>query len=153
MIDNQTIGFIFVKNRKMKKFKAFFCDPTEPEIIDLGDMAQDTIIDYFEKIDWNEYLQKSRNAKLDEIYYYPTFEVKNQESKNRLSISAIGVPDNYKFKIIYKRPKKVKSFFGLNNQIIDNYSSIENQTKNDVYDCLKAILRDDTVYLTNKVGQ
>ncbi len=136
------------------KFRAFFCDPLEPGIIELGDIAHETIIAHFEKIDWNDYLQKSRNAKIDEIYYYPTFEVENKESKNGLSFSAVGDPNNYEFKITYKRPKKVKSFFGLNDKINENYSTgIQGQTKNDVLDCLDALLRNDTVYLANKVGQ
>lgn len=43
----------------MMEFRAFFCDPVEADIIDLGEMAQETIMDTFEKVDWNEYLQKA----------------------------------------------------------------------------------------------
>ena len=135
------------------EFKAFFFDPIEAALIELGYIAQDTIIDTFEKIDWNDYLQKSKNAKIDEIYYHPTFEVEHNKSKNGLSISVIGEPNNYAFKITYKRPQKVKSIFGLNDKITDIYSVIEGQTKNDAIDCLKALLRNDTMYLVNKVGQ
>ena len=136
------------------KFRASFCDPLKPDIIELGDISQDTIIDHFEKINWNDYLQKMAIANQDEIYYSPSFEVENKESKNGLAISAVGDPNNYEFYIFYKRPKNVKSFFGLKEKVNENYSTeIQGQTKNDVLDCLKALLRNDTVYLANKVGQ
>lgn len=134
------------------EFRTFFCDPLQANIIELGDIAQDTIIDHFEKIDWNDYLQKSRNAKLDNIYYDPTFGVENNENKNGLSISAVGDPDNYDFRITYKQPQEVKSIWGLNDKITENYSSIKGQTKEEAINCLKALLRNDTLYLANKVA-
>lgn len=136
------------------KFRASFCDPLKPDIIELGDISQDTIITHFEKINWNDYLQKMANAKQDEIFYSPSFEVENKETKNGLAISAVGEPNNYEFYIFYKRPKKVKAFFGLKEKTNDAYTSdIQGQTKNDVLDCLKALLRNDTDFLSNKVGQ
>ncbi|NBB19639.1 hypothetical protein GVN20_09775 [Runella sp. CRIBMP] len=138
----------------MMEFRAFFCDPVEADIIDLGDMAQDTIMDTFEKVDWNEYLQKSSNAKLDEIYFHPTFGIENKKSGNGITISVIGEPENYKFKVTYKSPQKVKSFLGLNDQISDNYSTvIQATTKNDAIDCLNALLRNDIAYLESRVGR
>ena len=83
----------------------------------------------------------------------PSFEVENKESKNGLAISAVGDPNNYEFYIFYKRPKNIKPYFGLKEKINENYSTdIQGQTKNDVLDCLKALIRNDTVYLENKVG-
>ncbi len=134
-------------------FKASFCDPVKPDIIELGDMSQDAILDRFEKTDWNSYLREMRNAKLDEIYYDPSLEIENKESKSGLTISAVGSPNNYEFRITYKRPRKERSFFGLNNKINKNYSTgIQGQTKNVVLDCLNALLRNDTEYLSTKVG-
>ena len=144
------------QNKKFmtKAFKATFCDPLKPDIIELGDLSQDTIIDHFEKINWNDYLQKMITAKQDQIYYSPSFEIENKESKNGLAISAVGDPNNYEFYIFYKRPKNIKSFFGLKQKVNENYSTdIQGQTKNDVLDCLKALLKNDTAYLANKVGQ
>lgn len=136
------------------KFRASFCDPLEPDIIELGDIFQDTIIDHFEKINWNDYLQKMANAKQDDIYYSPSLEIENKETKNGLVISAVGDPNNYEFNIFYKRPKNAKSFFGLIEKVNENYTTnIQGQTKNDVLDCLKALLRNDAAYLANKVGQ
>ena len=135
------------------KLKASFCDPLKPEVIELGDISKDTIIAHFEKIDWSEYLQKMAAAKHDEIYYSPSFEVENMENKSGLVISAVGDPSNYEFYIFYKRPKKVKVFFGLIEKFQDNYSTdIQGQTTNDALDCLEAILRNDMDFLANKIG-
>ena len=142
------------KKSMTMKFRASFCDPLRPDIIEIGDISQDTIIDHFEKINWNDYLQKMANAKQNEIYYSPSFEVENKESKNGLAISAIGDSNNYEFYIFYKRPKSIKSFFGLKEKVNENYSTdIQGQTKNDALDCLKALLKNDTAYLASKVGQ
>jgi hypothetical protein len=136
------------------KFKASFCDPTEAEMIELGDISQEAIIDQFEKIDWNDYLQKVITTKIDDIYYDPSFVVENKESKNSLVVSAVGEPHIYEFRITYNQPKEVKSFLGLNDKIDENYSnSIYGQLKKDALDCLKALLRNDTEYLSVKVGQ
>lgn len=127
------------------KYSASFCDPFNPNVIELGDIAENSIIDYFEKIDWNGYLQKMTNAKQNEIHYSPSFEVENKENKNGLSISAAGDAGNYEFYIFYKRPKKIKSFFGLRETMNPAYvTDIQGQTKNDALDCLKALLRNDT---------
>lgn len=135
------------------KLKASFCDPLNPDVIEIGDISKDTIIAHFEKIDWNGYLQKMAAAKHDEIYYSPSFEVENLENKSGLVISAVGDPDNYEFYIFYKRPKKVKVFFGLIEKLNENYSTdIKGQTTNDALDCLKAILRNDMDFLANKIG-
>lgn len=136
------------------KFRASFCDPLEPDIIELGSMPKDEVINHFEKINWNRYLQKVVTAKQDEIYYSPSFEAENEESSNGLVISAVGNPDNYEFYIFYKRPKKVKTFFGLIEKINDNYlTDIQRQTKRDALECLRALLRNDTAFLSNKIGQ
>jgi hypothetical protein len=136
------------------KFRASFCDPLKPDIIELTDCSKDTIIGYFEKINWFDFLQKMTTAKQDDIYYSPSFEVENIESKSGLVITAVGTPNNYEFSIFYKRPKIVKQFFGLIEKVIENYSTdIRSQTKNDALDCINALLRNDMGFLSSKVGQ
>ena len=63
------------KKSMTMKFRASFCDPLEPDIIELTDISKDTIIGYFEKINWFYFLQKMTTAKQDDIYYSPSFEV------------------------------------------------------------------------------
>jgi hypothetical protein len=136
------------------KFRASFCDPLNPNIIELGDIPQDQIIIKFETIQWADYLQKMGNVKETEIYYSPSLEIENKESKHGLSISAVGEPNNYEFYIAYKRPKMIKTFFGLKEKLNGNYiTNIEGQTKNDVIDALSALIKNDTEYLSNKIGQ
>src|SRR5580765_7500683 len=105
------------------RFNASFCDPFNPSIIYLGNMDKDDIIEKFETINWVEYLTKMQTAREGEIYFSPSFEIENMDTKHGLSISAVGEPTNYEFYIFYRRPKKVKSFFGLKEKMNDNYTS------------------------------
>jgi len=136
------------------QLKAFFCDPLLPQEIELSAISPDTIIDQFEKIEWNDYFQKIQTAKLDDVYFDPSFVVENTENKTELVISAVGEPNHYAFRITYKRPKKVKSFLGLNDKIDEDYSTaIQGQTKDAALDCLNALLRNDTEFLSARFGQ
>lgn len=135
-------------------FRASFCDPFQKEIIELGDIAKEDIIDRFEKTPWSELLMRMTNANQNEIYYSPSLEVENTETKNGLTISAVGDPLDYEFYIFYKRPKKIKSFLGLKEKLNESYMSEKTgQTTQDVLDCLKALISNDTNYLSNKIGQ
>jgi hypothetical protein len=152
--NNSSAGKIQNKVNMNINFSASFCDPLNPNIIQLGDISKEQVVDEFEKINWTEYLQKMNNAKENEIYYSPSFEVHNKDTKHGLAISAVGDPSNYEFYIFYKRPKKVKSLFGLKEKLDENYTSdTTGQTKQNVIDCLNALIRNDTIYLANKIGE
>ena len=131
------------------KFRASFCDPLKPDVIEIGDVAEDKIIELFEKIPWQEYLAKMETAKATEIHYSPSLEVENKENRNGLTISAI---DGREWYIFYKRPKLVKRFFGLTEKMDDNYlTEALGQTENDVRICLEALIRNDLQFLENKI--
>lgn len=135
-------------------FRGSFCDPFKREIIELRDIQKDKILEQFENIPWTDLLGKMELAKESEIFYSPSLEIENKDNKHGLAISAVGHPNKYEFYIFYKRPKKIKILFGLKERIIDNYTSDKTgQTKQDVIDCLNALLRNDTEYLANKIGQ
>jgi hypothetical protein len=137
-------------------FRASFCDPLKPDIIELGDIPQDNIVAAFQKIPWTDFLQKMTTAKENEIYFSPSFEVENKESRHGLAISAVGDYDNFEFYIFYKRPKlvRVKKLFSSKEEMDDNYTTdVTGQTNDDVVDCLNALTRNDTAYLDNKIGQ
>ena len=134
------------------KFRASFCDPFKPDIIEMGDIPEETIIDRFEKIPWSNLLKEMEGKTDDEIHFSPSLEIENKENSNGLSISAVGDPYNIEFYIFYKRPKLVKILFGLSTRMNDNYTTdIKGQTKKDVLDCLKALLKNDLAYLENKI--
>ncbi len=135
-------------------FRATFCDPFQKDIIELGDISKDSIIDKFEKIPWPDFLMRMANSKEEEIFYSPSLEFENMDTKHGLAISAVGDQNNYEFYIFYKRPKKVKSFFGLKEKLNEDYTSDKTgQTKQDVLNCLKALVKNDTSYLANNIGQ
>lgn len=135
-------------------FKATFCDPFNPEIIDLGEILQEDIISKFEHIDWTGYLNKMAAASESDIHFSPSLEIECTDTKNALSVSAVGDAGNYEFYIFYKRPKKVKILFGLIEREIENYiSDVQGQTKQDVINCLKALIRNDTALLTEVIGK
>lgn len=135
-------------------FRASFCDPFKPDIIELGDILKDKIIEKFEDIIWADFLKEMDLAKEGEVFYSPSLEIESKDTKHGLAISAVGDPNKYEFYIFYKRPKKVKAFFGLKEKINENYTSEKTgQTKQDALDCLNALLRNDTEYLANKIGQ
>ena len=134
-------------------FRASFCDPFKPDIIELGPIQEDKVIQEFENTRWADFLRRMESAKEEEICYSPSLEVENSDTRHGLSISAVGHANNYEFYIFYKRPKKVKTFFGLKEKINEGYTSdITGQTKQDAIDCLNALLRNDTEYLESKIG-
>jgi len=100
------------------KFRASFCDPFSPKIIELGEINQDKIIDTFNNIPWDNLLEKMKSTTKEEIYYSPSLEIENIENRNGLAISAI---DGVEWYIFYKRPKIVKSFFGLKEKRDEDY--------------------------------
>jgi hypothetical protein len=134
-------------------FRASFCDPFQKDIIGPGNIPKENIISKFENTDWSDYLYKMQNANQDEIYFSPSLEIENKDIKHVLTISAVGDPDNFEFYIFYKRPKIKKTFFGLKEKEVNDYSTdITGQTKQDVIDCLNALLNNDSDYLANKIG-
>lgn len=135
-------------------FRASFCDPLNKDIIELGAIYKDSIIDKFTSIDWVNYLTKMNAAKESDVYYSPSLEIENKDTKYGLAISVVGDANNYEFYIFYKRPKKVKTFFGLKEKLDENYTSNKTeQTKQDVLDCLTALIENDIDYLENKIGE
>lgn len=130
-------------------FRASFCDPFKPEIIEMGGIEKDKIMETFGKIPWNKLLDEMKLKKENEIYYSPSLEIENKDNKNGLSISAI---DGKEWYIFYKRPKMVKRFFGLSEKLNENYlTDITGQTEQDVIDCLNALLKNDLEFLEEKI--
>jgi len=135
-------------------FRASFCDPFSRDIIELGEIPKDKIIDKFEKTQWADFLKKMGSVKEDEIFYSPSLEIENRDTKHGLTFSAVGDPDKYEFYIFYKRPKNIKILFGLGEKLKENYMTDKTgQTRQDALDCLNALLRNDTEFLSNKIGQ
>jgi hypothetical protein len=134
------------------KFRHSFCDPFKKDIVELGDLPAEKIIETFENIPWADYLKKMEVTEQSAIYYSPSFEIENKETQHGLSISAVGTPDNFEYYIFYKRPRQVKKIFGLINTMNNNYlTDITGQTKKDVLECLDALRNGNLDLLDNKV--
>ena len=130
-------------------FRASFCDPFKPDIIEIGDIDKDKVLELINQIPWTEYIEKMKTANNTEIYYSPSLEIENKNNRNGLSVSAIDEEEWY---IFFKRPKRVKRFFGLSEKMNENYlTDIQGQTKKDVRDCLDALIRNDLLFLEDKI--
>lgn len=120
--------------------------------MELNDLPAEKITEAFENIPWACYLQKMKAADQWAIYYSPSFEIKNKEIRHGLSISALGSPVNFEFYIFYKRPKRIKLFFGLINTIKNDYvTDITGQTKKDAIQCPEALRKGNLEFLESKV--
>lgn len=130
-------------------FRASFCDPFKSEIIELGEIPKDKIMEHFKSIPWSELLEKMKTAKEKDIHYSPSLEIENKNNKNGLSVSAV---DGTEWYIFFKRPKLVKKFFGLSERMDDNYlTDITGQSIADVRNCLNALIDNNLSFLEEKI--
>lgn len=110
-------------------FRASFCDPFMPDIIEIGDIEKDKVIEIFNRVPWTEYLEKMKTANYRDIHYSPSLEIENKDNRNGLSVSAV---DGVEWYIFFKRPKRVKRFLGLSEIMHENYlTDIQGQTEKD----------------------
>lgn len=130
-------------------FRASFCDPFKSDIIEIGGIGKDEIMEHFESIPWTELIEKMKNANENDIHYSPSLEIENKTNKNGLSVSAV---DGTEWYIFFKRPKLVKKFFGLIEKMEDSYlTDITGQSIDDVRKCLTALINNDLKYLEEKI--
>lgn len=131
-------------------FRASFCDPFKQDIVEMGNIAKDKIMELFESIPWQEYLAKMDTAKENEIYYSPSLEVENAENHHGITISAV---DDREWYVFFKRPKRVRKFFGLIEKTDDNYlTELHVSTKAEASRCLEALIRNDLHFLETTIG-
>ena len=131
-------------------FRASFCDPFRPNVIELGRIDKSAVFDKFESYAWDDMINKMKTAKESEIYYSPSFELENIENKNGLTASAINGKEWYLF---FKRPTKLKKWkwFKSVEYIDEDYmSDLTGQSIEDVKECMQALLDDNLEYLESK---
>lgn len=130
-------------------FRASFCDPFKPDIIEMGEIEKDKIMELFHKIPWNDLLKKMESGDQDTIFYSPSLEIECTENKNGLSVSAVDETEWY---IFFKRPKKIKTLFRLSEKLDENYlTDVTGQTEEDVKRCLQALIDNDLNFLEEKI--
>ena len=137
------------KSIENMNFRVSFCDPLKPDIIEIGNVEKGKIMELFDKIPWSEHLEKMKTVKDNEIYYSPSLEIENKDNRNGIVVSAI---DGKEWYVFYKRPKRIKVFFGLFERMNNNYlTEVHGQTENDARSCLEALIRNDLQFLENKI--
>lgn len=135
------------------EFRASFCDPFNPQIVELGRIGENEIIDKFKSIPWRDYLDRMGKTRESEIYYSPSLEIENTENRNGITISAVDDgKGGIEYYIFYKRPKEETKFFGLTKKMNDNYlTEITEQTEEDALQCLTALINNKLGYLELKI--
>ena len=78
-------------------FRASFCDPFNPTIIELGDIAESQIIHTFDKVPWVDYLTQMQTRGENEIYFSPSLRTENKATRSGQTISVVGEPEKYGF--------------------------------------------------------
>jgi hypothetical protein len=142
-----------IQDKSNTDFVISFQDPLKTKDTQLGDIAREQIINEFEKINWAEYLQKMNNAKRSEIYFSPSLEIHRMDNSLVLAISANGDPNNYQFAVMYNRPKTIKSSNGMEELYKNHLTDTIGLSKQNVIDCLNALIKNDTTYLENTIGR
>ena len=94
----------------MATFNLSFCDPLNPEVIDLGVHSKEETIRLFNNIKWDEYLDKMVDVSPDDIYYSPSFSAANSDNNAIVSISAL---ESGLFYIMYFTPLVPRKIMGV----------------------------------------
>ena len=114
----------------MTEFRYSICEPLNPKVIEKGMIAPDSVIGLFNDFQWDYYLKQ-------------------------IEVAAVGDPEDPEFYIFYKRPISVvkKQFFRKPQTVVEDYvSEITGQTKEDVIECLNALIKNDQEFLRRKIA-
>ena len=132
-------------------YKGIFCNPFKPDTIDLGEIDKDKILDTFEKIPWDDFINRMASAKQKDFYYSPSLDIENLENNHSIEVSAI---DGTCWYIFYRRPKMVtkKRWFKTVERLDKTHTTdVLDQSIEDVRECLNALVEGDFGFLENKV--
>ncbi len=136
----------------MAQYRWSICEPNDADVIEMGTISKEKILETFEQFPWTERLRQMSEMKDREIQYSPSLEFENLESKQGLTFSIVGDLFNYEFYIFYKRPATVRYLFGLvKREMNDWVTEITGQTKEEALKILTAFLNNDTIYLEEKI--
>jgi hypothetical protein len=136
------------------QYKASFCDPFKADIVDLGYVEKEKVMELFERVPWAEYLVKMEAARENEIHWSPSLDFKDEDNHQIISVSVAGKPDNIDWLIFYIRPKKVKRLFGLLGEKMNNehMTEVQGRTETDARNAIEALLRGDYAWLDEHIS-
>lgn len=135
------------------KFKVSFCDPLNPEILEMGDFEDSQIMEIFDNIPWIDYLEEVDISKIIEddeinVHYSPSLEIENHQDKSGIEVSAINEEE---WCIIYRRPYSAKNINHTKPTGLEYMTEISEQTINEVRNCINAFTTGDLEYLEKMV--
>lgn len=134
-------------------YRYSICDPLKPEIIEMGNISKDEVMDILNKFPWFDLLKKMDDTDPAKVYYAPSIEFENKDNHHGLAISIVGDEKDYEFYIFYKRPKMRVRLFGLIKYLNKDYlSDRTQQSLTDVQECVQALLNNDFVTLEKRWG-
>jgi len=140
------------------EFVAYLSEPVKKDFTIFADVQINEVMELFEKnpwlkLSWLELFEKTQTAEQHEIHRKPVLQilqVVDWENKFNNPTLFVG-PKDGGWTIAYIRPKISKKFFGLK-KVTNRYVKEANQqTENDVRDCLKAFMRNDLQFLEDKI--
>lgn len=134
-------------------FTLSYCDPLNPDALELGAAEPEQILQFFRQVPWEAELAKIIAAPSNKVHWSASVDVKNTVTQEVISISVVGEPADYVFYVFYIRPKRVRRFWGLYTEFRPTYTSdLLNQTPEQALQILQALLRHDTAHLEGLFG-
>ncbi|MDL2251412.1 hypothetical protein LJC12_01015 [Odoribacter sp. OttesenSCG-928-J03] len=140
----------------MAEFKYTISEPINLDVIEEGVIKGDDVLEMFLNYPWEERLreQEGEEEELeDEFNYSHSLDLENEENNTGLSINAVGNSGNYTFQAVFNRPKEKKTFLGLSKKIDHYYTSdLSDLSKQEVAECVKALIAEDLDFLEERFG-
>ena len=97
-------------------------DPLCPDPIEKGHVRSADLVATFTAYPWASQVQKQLNANESKICFSPSLEFTAPNGQS-LCFSAVPNKGSFAFYAFYKRPKTIRSWFGLSTKCDPNFSS------------------------------
>lgn len=129
------------------KFSVSFCDPLSPEILELGDLEEEKVVEVFESIPWKDYLVETNPMDDQDVHYAPSLEVENKKLNIGLELSAI---DENEWHLFFRKSIDSNAPESIENELMNE---LKGQSEADATACLHAFLKIDLDYLERTFAQ
>ncbi len=87
-------------NKVKQRFRYSVCDQFKPDVIEMGEIEKYQILSIFDQFPWESLLAKMKGKSEDEIHYSPSLEIENLDTKEGITISAVGEESQYEFYVL-----------------------------------------------------
>ncbi len=131
-------------------YKWTVCDPLEKDVIEKGVIEKNKILETFVNYPWKDELNK-RPSFDGEPFFSPTLEFIDTKNCQAIAFSVVDDFNGLSFYLFYKRPQKVKKWFGLVSKYDPEYvSDLLDQDFNSAKEILEQFLNQKFQELENK---